>query len=206
MTRSAEWRCFHCDGDIFVRAVEQVIEQQDASQSTARFQPPTNQHNVPQMQQPRVEQPPDTSWPPNALSAYEIQSYRAAGNRIVAMAQRLQAGALTEVSNARWSDVLVPWIWLAAHEMASDRFAEPLAGWARGARDQLTGMDCTLYIIHLWRDTQFGFRAMGIRSAVGLIIWLQEHRQHMREWMAADSRYRHLCIKQGPWLRCLGRT
>ena len=63
---------------------------------------------------------------------------------------------------------------------------------ARGARDEATTLDCYTYIIELWRETRFGFAALGIRSGQALAEWLAAHREDMRAWMAGDSRFRHL--------------
>ena len=111
---------------------------------------------------------------------------------------------MTAMVNLRWSDILVPWLWLGAHASATDRFPETIAEFAQGARDEATTMVCSEYIRELWGQTQFGFRALGIQSAHALAEWLAGHRQEMLSWMAGDSRYQHLAHRVGATTHALG--
>ena len=141
----------------------------------------------------REQQPlPQQDWTPQALEAYELSAYQSASNKIADLASRVRIHSMTAIANIQWSDILVPWLWLAAHAPATDRFPETLAELAQDARDEATTLVCSEYIRELWGQTQFGFRALGIQSALALAEWLAGHRHEMLRWMAGDSRYRHL--------------
>ncbi len=76
---------------------------------------------------------------------------------------------MTSLGRVRWSDILVPWLWLAAHEHATPRFAESLAELGRGAYDEFTQSECHQFVERLWLETRFSFRAMGVSSAPALV-------------------------------------
>ena len=130
-----------------------------------------------------------SQWSDEDLRAYELTAYQSASERLVQLAQRSRDSGIPIHPLTRWSDVVVPWLWLAAEETASNRFSEALAEFAGDSFDEFTNSRCAAFIRQMWQESQFAFRALGIGSAAHFQDWLRREHNNMLLWMASDSRF-----------------
>ena len=82
--------------------------------------------------------------------------------------------------STRWSDVICPWLWLAAEEGSGQLFQEALAELAEGVPTGIVGwdLDGPSAFRELWRQTCNAFRIIGVRSAHGLLACVQAQRDN----------------------------